>query len=121
MRPWRSNTMLRELEVPWSSARMWSRVIVFRLSAAGHAVHPGRAQQLRERRRRRRVGEQHVDLVEARELDHRRPVELAVVGRDPDLARVLDDRTGDLDLAVVEVAQRAVGLYARDADQADVD
>ena len=59
--------------------------------------------------------------VEARQLDHRRAVELAVVGGQPDLARVLDDGVRHLHLAVVEVAQRAVGLDARDADQADVD
>jgi hypothetical protein len=74
-----------------------------------------------EGRRRRQVGEDHVEVVQPRELDHGRPVELAVVGSEPDLARLLDDGARDLDLAVVEVAQRAVGFDAADADQADVD
>jgi hypothetical protein len=55
------------------------------------------------------------------ELHHRGPIELAVVGGEPNLARLLDDRARHLHLAVVEVAQRAVGLDARDADQPDVD
>jgi hypothetical protein len=75
----------------------------------------------REGRGRRLVGEQHVDLVQPAQFHHRRAVELAVVGGQPDLARVLDDGARHLHLAVVEVAQRAVGFDARDADQADVD
>jgi hypothetical protein len=46
------------------------------------------------------------------QLHHRRAVELAVVGGQPHLARLLDDGARHLHLAVVEVAQRAVGLDA---------
>jgi hypothetical protein len=70
---------------------------------------------------RRLVGEQACRPGPGAQLHHRRAVELAVVGGQPDLARLLDDGTRHLHLAVVEVAQRAVGLDAGDADQADVD
>ena len=82
---------------------------------------PAAGEQLGERRRRRGVGEQHIDLVETGQLDHCRPVELAVIGGEPDLARVLDDGARHFHLAVVEVAQAAVALDPGDADQPDVD
>src|SRR5256885_15344340 len=47
-------------------------------------------------------------------------VELAVVGGQPDLARLGNDGLGHLDFAHVEVAQAAIGLDGRDADQGDV-
>src|SRR5450755_782257 len=72
------------------------------LFLAGYAHHAGLCEQVRERGRWRCVGEEHIDLVEPRQLHHRRAVELAVVGRDPHLTRVLDDRARDLDLAVVK-------------------
>ena len=53
-------------------------------------------------------------------MHHGRADELAVVGGQPDLARLLQDGARHAHLAVVEVAQRAVGLDARDADQRDV-
>src|SRR6218665_665253 len=84
------------------------------------AEHLGVPQQRGKRLGRRGVGEQAVDLAERGQLHHGRAVELAVVGGQPDLARVLDDGLRHLHLAVVEVAQRAVGLDARDADERDV-
>src|SRR5256885_5400149 len=46
-------------------------------------------------------------------------VELAVVGGQPDLARLGNDGLGHLDFAHVEVAQAAIGLDGRDADQGE--
>jgi hypothetical protein len=54
-------------------------------------------------------------------FDHGGALEFAVVGHQPDLARLRHDGAGHHDFAHVVVAQRAVGVDAADADQADVD
>src|SRR6478752_5261617 len=102
MEPSAAKTMLRELEVPWSRA---SRCVLPVMGApyglrpippsgneplraagqgswallAGDAVDARLDEQLGKGRGRSRVGEQAVDFVKARQLDHRRPAELAVV------------------------------------------
>ncbi len=81
----------------------------------------GIGKQLRERLRRRQVGEQAVDLVEACQLDHCRPIELAVIGGQPYLPRLRQNGLRHFHLAVIEITQTAVGLDRRDADQRDVD
>jgi len=77
----------------------------------------GLAQPLGQRARRRAVGEQGVDLLDAAEAHHGVAAELGVVGGQKNPPRVLEDRLGDADLAVVEVEQGAtIGGTVRDGD-----
>src|SRR3989344_117453 len=77
-------------------------------------------QQGREGLRRLRVGEQAVDLRQCGQLHHGWAVELAEVAPQPDLSCVFDDGLRHLHFAVVEVAQGAIGLDARDAYERNV-
>ena len=93
-------------------ARSWGAKM--QLSRRPRPAAPGRA------RGGGGVGEQRVDLVEPRHLHHRRAVELAVVGRQPDLARLADDGAppsprGSRSRAACRRPR------CRDADQPDVD
>ena len=81
---------------------------------------PASCNKVGKRFRRRCIGKQPPDLIERGQLHHGRAVELAVVGGQPDLAGLFDDGLRHLHLAVVKVAQRAIGLDARDADERDV-
>ena len=90
------------------------------IKAAPHPGDLGVGQQGGKGFGRWRVGEQPVDLRQRGHLDHGGAVELADVGGQPDLARMRNDGLRHLDLAVVVVAQRAVGLDARNADQRNV-
>ena len=67
--PARSNTMLRELEVPWSRA---SRKFMVSPVFSHVALHVGFRQQAWKRRRRHLVGEQAIELVDVPQLHHRR-------------------------------------------------
>ena len=85
------------------------------------ALHPGLLKQLGERCGWLCVCEESVYFSDIAQLDHCRAIELAAVSCQPDLARMFNDGPGDLDLAVIEVAQRSVGFNGRNADQADID
>ena len=84
------------------------------------AAHAGVQQRLGQRFLGMRVGEEAVDLGNVGQLDHGLALELAAVGGQPDFARLFDDGAGDAHFAEVVVAQRAVGLDAGNADQADI-
>ena len=72
-------------------------------------------------RRRRRIGHEIVELRDVADAHRGGPFELHAVGNQDRLARAVHDRLGDLDLAVVEVEQRAVLVDRRGADDGVID
>ncbi len=92
----------------------------FRVQAATVQITPASCNKAGKVQAVVHPGEQPPDLIERGQLHHGRAVELAVVGGQPHLAGLFDDGLRHLHLAVVKVAQRAIGLDARDADERDV-
>ena len=85
-------------------------------SGLGNVVaHLGFGQQRRKGLGWGGIGEQTVDLRQRGHLDHGRAVELADVGRQPDLAGMRDDGLRYLHFTVVIVTQRAIGLIRHHA------
>src|SRR5882724_4981589 len=77
-------------------------------------------QQFGDRSRRRAVGEEGVEIAQIAEAHHGIAPELAVVADEKDLARIGDDAFRSPHLPVIEIEQRAVGIDAADADDAEI-
>src|SRR5690606_3118915 len=70
--------------------------------------------------RRCAIGEEGIDLLKASQTDQGIAPELGMIGNQIDGSGILDDRLGDPHFPVVEVEQRAIGIYTADADDPDV-
>src|SRR5262245_66448490 len=77
-------------------------------------------QQLADGRGWRAVGEEGVEVPQIAETDHGVTAELAVVADQEHLAGIGDDAFRSAHFAVIEIEQRAVGVDAGDADDAEV-